>query len=267
MANPQNEIVGSPDVAAGLAQKSNSLWDSFKDQWRRSNAAIGYTRSQNPQLPSPEEYAESSVRAGGALQFVGGGLMTTACTTAAVQTAPTGIGPYTFGLCAAKELDHAITGYRQFVTGESQRTAVYALTKDVTGSDRIATAVDIGTDFIALAPATYQGAKTLITKALQPKIVITPKIAGQMEQRGWSNDLIRNAIDKPYATSPAVNRATGNSATAYFTKEGAHSYVVRDNVTGQIVQVSNRLNRGFRPDRSITKIPAFSSNVPSSNNP
>jgi hypothetical protein len=73
----------------------------------------------------------------------------------------------------------------------------------------------------------------------------------QLASRGWTPKLVQRVIDRPVHTSPAFSRATGNRATAYFDRSGA--YVVRDNVTGEIVQVSNRLNpSAWKPDASIT---------------
>ena len=78
---------------------------------------------------------------------------------------------------------------------------------------------------------------------------ITPKIAGQMARRGWTTELIHGVVNAPFATRVALNRATGNAATAFFTKEGF--YVVKDNVTNEIIQISNRLDPGWVPDASI----------------
>ncbi|WP_156934293.1 colicin E5-related ribonuclease [Paenibacillus zanthoxyli] len=46
-----------------------------------------------------------------------------------------------------------------------------------------------------------------------------------------------------------LNRTTGNDATAYFNKDG--SYVVVDNGTGKVVQISNKNNPNWAPDKSI----------------
>ncbi len=91
-------------------------------------------------------------------------------------------------------------------------------------------------------------ARTL--RLLGPGTKLSAKIVGQLAGRGWTPKLVQRVIDRAVHTSPALNRATGNAATAYFDRTGA--YVVRDNVTGEIVQVSNRLNPGaWRPDASI----------------
>ena len=78
---------------------------------------------------------------------------------------------------------------------------------------------------------------------------ITPKIAAQMARRGWSEELIHSVVNSPFAVRTAVNRATGHAATAFFTKEGF--YVVKDNITNEVIQISNRLDPGWIPDAAI----------------
>jgi len=95
--------------------------------------------------------------------------------------------------------------------------------------------------------ATYNGLSSLgPAKAVT---LIGPKIVRQMAPRGWSQALIDDTIDNPAATRPALNKATGQDATAYFRSDG--SYVVRDNATNEILQVSNRNDPTWIPDSSI----------------
>ncbi len=79
--------------------------------------------------------------------------------------------------------------------------------------------------------------------------IITPKIAKQMAKRGWTTELVNRTINRPFTTRSATNRATGNAATAYFQKDG--SYVVRDNVTNHVIQISNKLDPKWIPDATI----------------
>lgn len=72
----------------------------------------------------------------------------------------------------------------------------------------------------------------------------------QLTSRGWDQSSIDNVVNGPAHTSTATNRATGNPATAYFDSSG--NYVVRDNVTGDLVQMSNRNDPNWIPDPSIT---------------
>lgn len=78
---------------------------------------------------------------------------------------------------------------------------------------------------------------------------ITPKITKQMAGRGWTQELIHNTVNNPFTTRVATNRATGNAATAFFQKNGA--YVVKDNVTNQVIQISNKLDPKWIPDATI----------------
>lgn len=77
-------------------------------------------------------------------------------------------------------------------------------------------------------------------------ITIEPKIANQMGKRGWTESAIQSVIDKPEKTIVTKDTrfdATSGSrlddpATGYIAKDG--SYVVRNDRTGAIVQVSNK---------------------------
>jgi len=60
------------------------------------------------------------------------------------------------------------------------------------------------------------------------------KITKQMVTRGWSREIVHKTINNPYTTREAINKANGNPATAYFTKEGY--YVVKDRVTNIIIK-------------------------------
>jgi D-hexose-6-phosphate mutarotase len=71
----------------------------------------------------------------------------------------------------------------------------------------------------------------------------------QYTDRGWNLGSIQSTIDKSYTTRTGTNRATGNSTTVYYNKDG--SYVIVDNGTGKVVQISNRNNPNWKPDQSI----------------
>ena len=92
------------------------------------------------------------------------------------------------------------------------------------------------------------------TAANTPTIAnISPKIEAQMASRGWTTITINEVVADPAATSPAFSRLTGNAATAYFNTYGG--YVVVDNVTGDVVQISNLNDPNWMPDSSITDPP------------
>ena len=76
------------------------------------------------------------------------------------------------------------------------------------------------------------------------------KISKQLSKRGWTKDLVVDAIDNPARTVkwkdtrylPGRNKLN-DSATAFYSKEGG--YVVRNDHTGDIVQVSDRLDNNW----------------------
>ena len=82
-------------------------------------------------------------------------------------------------------------------------------------------------------------------------ITIEPKIAVQMGKRGWTESSIQSVIDKPIKT--VVTKDTrfdtvsgsrlNDPATGYVAKDG--SYVVINDRTGAIVQVSNKNDPGW----------------------
>lgn len=76
------------------------------------------------------------------------------------------------------------------------------------------------------------------------------KLASQMTNRGWTEKLVKSTIDMPYTTRASINKATGNAATVFYTQKG--SYVIVDDITKVIVQVSDNINPStWVPDMSI----------------
>jgi hypothetical protein len=71
--------------------------------------------------------------------------------------------------------------------------------------------------------------------------IITEKIRRQMGPRGWTEQLIKEAMDKGQQIA-AVNFATGSPATRYIHPETGQSVIV-DNVTKVVIQVGAK---GFR---------------------
>ena len=78
---------------------------------------------------------------------------------------------------------------------------------------------------------------------------ITPKIAGQLNNRGWTSTLIQDIVDNAYTTRRSHFKGTGNQATAYYHVNG--SYVVVDDVTNEVVQISKWDFPEWIPDASI----------------
>ena len=78
----------------------------------------------------------------------------------------------------------------------------------------------------------------------------TQKLMNQMNSRGWTEFLIKDTVDNPYTIRVSMNKATGNSATVFYTEQG--SYVIVDDVTKEIVQISDNINPStWIPDTSI----------------
>ena len=48
-------------------------------------------------------------------------------------------------------------------------------------------------------------------------------------------------MDNPYTIRPSVNKATGNASTVFYTQQG--SYVIVDDITKEIVQISDNINQ------------------------
>ncbi|MGI8690094.1 MAG: colicin E5-related ribonuclease [Thermomicrobiales bacterium] len=69
-------------------------------------------------------------------------------------------------------------------------------------------------------------------------VTVTPKIAEQMADRGWTGDDINNVANNPVDQHPAINKTSNDPATAYYGSDG-HYIVVNDN-TGEVIQISNR---------------------------
>ena len=76
------------------------------------------------------------------------------------------------------------------------------------------------------------------------------KLSSQIRSRGWTEDLIKDTVDHPFTTRESINKATNNPATVFYTEQG--SYVIVDDVTNEIVQISDNVNPlDWIPDDSI----------------
>jgi RHS repeat-associated protein len=116
-----------------------------------------------------------------------------------------------------------------------------------------------GLTVIAAAAATKASPRAGPVATEPPGFTVSSKIGNQMGPRGWTTESIGETLAKPKFTAEATNKATGGQATAYFREDG--SYIVRDNKTGSIIQVSNRFKPDWKPDRSI-KRPDFPQDKP-----
>ncbi|MCP4086669.1 MAG: hypothetical protein GY745_16685 [Actinomycetia bacterium] len=66
---------------------------------------------------------------------------------------------------------------------------------------------------------------------------VGPKIRGQLADRGWTDDLIGEVVDSPTFTREVWDLTTDSAATAY--ARGDNFYVVVNDATGNVIQVSN----------------------------
>lgn len=81
--------------------------------------------------------------------------------------------------------------------------------------------------------------------------IIEPKIAQQMGKRGWTTDSLESVIANPSKTvvtkdtrfDPVSGTRLNDPATGYVAKDG--SYVVRNDRTGAIVQVSDKNDKNW----------------------
>jgi len=99
-----------------------------------------------------------------------------------------------------------------------------------------------------VAKTVQQFFKQLFGKKIKTKVPPGPK-SNQLARRGWNQSSIDDVVNNYVHKSKTINKANDNPATAYFDKNG--HYVVRDDVTGEIVQMSNRYNPNWKPDSSI----------------
>ena len=76
------------------------------------------------------------------------------------------------------------------------------------------------------------------------------KLLNQMQQRGWTEQLVKETVDNPYTTRVSTNLATNQTATVFYTSRGA--YVIVDDVTKEVVQISSNIDpASWIPDKNI----------------
>lgn len=76
------------------------------------------------------------------------------------------------------------------------------------------------------------------------------KLARQMRNRGWTKESVGELVDDAFTTRKSTNKARGNNpATVYYDEKG--NYVVVDDVTNEVVQISDRFDPEWNPDNTI----------------
>ena len=85
----------------------------------------------------------------------------------------------------------------------------------------------------------------IVDAAADVPTIFGPKIEKQLGKRGWTKESVNNVTENPNRTVPTTDTRhlpeggrANEPATAYINEDG--SYVVRNDRTGDIVQVSNR---------------------------
>lgn len=81
-------------------------------------------------------------------------------------------------------------------------------------------------------------------------VKIDDKIAGQLGDRGWTEEGVRELTKtEPSGTSTDNTGGRNDPATVYGTKDGGH--VVVNDKTGNVTQVSDKNDSDWKPDRRI----------------
>lgn len=105
---------------------------------------------------------------------------------------------------------------------------------------------------VAVGTSKVVGKLKAIKIARNINIKLGSKITKQMPNRGWSKEDVVNTITKPSKKvkwkdvrwNPETGKKNNEPATAFYNKDG--SYVVKNDITGDIVQVSNKTKADWK---------------------
>ncbi|MHB8575135.1 MAG: colicin E5-related ribonuclease, partial [Dehalococcoidia bacterium] len=123
------------------------------------------------------------------------------------------------------------------------------------GADGSSSTIDVGPGGASRSdPATSDGDTGTSSSAGDVPITIDAKIAAQEGARGWTQAEIQTTIDHPVQTShtrfdgtPLTDRTDGDApATAYVNADG--SYIIRNDRTGNIVQISDKTDANWKAE-------------------
>ena len=137
---------------------------------------------------------------------------------------------------ATTKADEYLTQYKQGLTNAIGNAKAENLVDNVQASTAVAVAV----------------ATTKVSSPNSIQVKIEPKIASQMSKRGWTESSIKEVVSNPAKTVKTVDTRfddkTGirlnEPATGYIAKDG--SYVVINNKTGNVVQVSDKYDPNWK---------------------
>ncbi|CAJ4752453.1 haemagglutinin [Burkholderia pseudomallei] len=141
--------------------------------------------------------------------------------------------------------------------GNAARTQPYGNGASASPSPGTATAGSSGAN--AQLPTANGGVAAAGTSSATNvgKVVIDGKIGGQLEARGWTQQEVQAVVNEGPVGTTMDNRSAGktpdglprnDSASVYGSKSG---YVVVNNRTGEVVQVSGKNDPGWIPDSRI----------------
>lgn len=117
--------------------------------------------------------------------------------------------------------------------------------------------IDAGTDAIAavvpFVPAGTSKTLRIVDKANDAGLAtktfsLDSKILWQMEKRWWTENAIEKALESKNI-APAIDKSTWQKATAYFVN--TNQYVVKNDETGRIIQISNLNDKAWKVDATI----------------
>lgn len=81
-------------------------------------------------------------------------------------------------------------------------------------------------------------------------VVIDAKITAQLAIRGWTEQEVRDAVaEGPIGISTDNTDSKSDTATVYGSRQGG--YVVVNDVTRRVIQISDRNDPGWVPDSRI----------------
>ena len=157
-------------------------------------------------------------------------------------------GPKGETACTENTQEIVVTGLRQ-VLSIGVGLSPFGVAADVgtllTGRDAITgEKVSRGAALVGLIPGVSEARKGV--NIIKFAVHIDTKIARKLASRGWTEQSVRRTIENPVRTVAVrdTRRTPGGRlnepATRYYSPDGG--YVVRNNRTGDIVQISNRNN-------------------------
>lgn len=80
------------------------------------------------------------------------------------------------------------------------------------------------------------------------KELVIPKIVKQLDKRGWTEAEVKEVLRNPFTAGQSSTRS-GEPVTVFYRRDG--SYVVINNREQTVIQLSNRRDPNFIPDRRI----------------